>query len=130
VGRKLGMAGGDLIRGLIDDIAHGAGEDFPELAQLADACRAVTDWMANAPVPDRLAGSYPYLTMLATATCGWLMALQHIAAKAALDEGSGDTAFLTAKVASTRFYLQQIVPAAAGLAPAALAGDAALPALV
>src|SRR3546814_4207941 len=47
VGRKLGMAGGDLIRGLIDDIAHGAGEEFPELAQLADACRAVTDWMAN-----------------------------------------------------------------------------------
>src|SRR3546814_10547592 len=30
VGRKLGMAGGDLIRGLIDDIAHGAGEEFPE----------------------------------------------------------------------------------------------------
>src|SRR3546814_11866885 len=67
VGRKLGMAGGDLIRGLIDDIAHGAGEEFPELAQLADACRAVTDWMANAPLPDRLAGSYPYLTMPATA---------------------------------------------------------------
>src|SRR3546814_10849959 len=80
-----------LIRGLIDDIAHGAGEECPELAQLADACRAVTDWMANAPLPDRLAGSYPYLTMLATATCGWLMALQHIAAKAAQGEGTGDT---------------------------------------
>src|SRR3546814_10653377 len=100
---------------------------FPARAQLADACRAVTDWMANAPLPDRLAGSYPYLTMLATATCGWLMALQHIAAKAAQGEGTGDTAFLDAKIASTRFYLQQIVPAATGLAPSALAGDAALP---
>ena len=128
VGRKLGMAGGDLVRGLIDDIAHGA-SDFPELQQLADTCRAVTDWMVTANTGDRLAGSYPYLTMLATATCGWLMALQHKAAKAALDAGEGDAVFLTAKIASTRFYLQQIVPAATGLAPSALAGDAALPAL-
>ena len=125
VGRKLGMAGGDLVRALIDDIAHGAA-DFPELQQLVDACRAVTDWMVGANTGDRLAGSYPYLTMLATATCGWLMAIQHKAARAALDEGHGDRAFLEAKVASTRFYLQQIVPAATGLAASALAGDAAL----
>ena len=64
--------------------------------------------------------------MLATATCGWLMALQHKAARAALDEGQGDAAFLEAKIASTRFYLGQIVPAATGLAASALAGDAAL----
>ncbi|HEV2598916.1 acyl-CoA dehydrogenase [Sphingopyxis sp.] len=127
VGRKLGMAGGDLVRALIDDIAAGASES-PELQQLVDACRAVTDWMANAPTADRLAGSYPYLTMLATATCGWLMAIQQKAARAALDEG-GDRAFLEAKIASTRFYLQQIVPAATGLAASALAGDAALEAL-
>src|SRR3546814_17878118 len=56
VGRKLGMAGGDLIRGLIDDIAHGAGEEFPELAQLAETRRAVTERMAHAPVPDRQNG--------------------------------------------------------------------------
>jgi hypothetical protein len=128
VGRKLGMAGGDLVRFLIDDIANGAG-DFPELQQLVDACRAVTDWMVNASTGDRLAGSYPYLTMLATATCGWLMARQHAAARAMLDAGEGDAAFLAAKIASTRFYLQQIVPAATGLAASALAGDAALPAL-
>ena len=82
--------------------------------------------MVGAGTADRLAGSYPYLTMLATATCGWLMALQHQGARAALDAGDGDAAFLQAKIASTRFYLQQIVPAATGLAPSALAGDAAL----
>ena len=48
--------------------------------------------MVGANTGDRLAGSYPYLTMLATATCGWLMALQHQAAKVLLDEGSGDRA--------------------------------------
>ncbi|MDZ3833742.1 MAG: acyl-CoA dehydrogenase [Sphingopyxis sp.] len=125
VGRKLGMAGGEAVRELIDDIARG-GADFPELTALAEACRAVTDWMAGANAPDRLAGSYPYLTMLATATCGWLMAIQHQGATAALAQGGGDTAFLQAKLVSTRFYLQQIVPAATGLAPSALAGDAAL----
>ncbi|HEV7311678.1 acyl-CoA dehydrogenase [Sphingopyxis sp.] len=125
VGRKLGMAGGDLVRALVDDIAAGSAES-PELQRLVDACRAVTDWMATANTADRLAGSYPYLTMLSTATCGWLMAIQHKAARAGLDEGSGDRAFLEAKIASTRFYLQQIVPAATGLAASALAGDAAL----
>src|SRR3546814_16962952 len=82
--------------------------------------------MVSAPTADRLAGSYPYLTMLATATCGWLMAIQHKAARAALDEGHGDRAFLEVKIVSTRFYLQQIVPAAPGLAASALAGAVAL----
>src|SRR3546814_9287119 len=93
VGRKLGMAGGDLVRSLIDDIAAGAA-DFPELQQLVDACRAVTDWMVNANTADRLAGSYPYPTMLATAACGRLTANQHKAALAAIDEGHGDRALL------------------------------------
>jgi alkylation response protein AidB-like acyl-CoA dehydrogenase len=128
VGRKLGLAGGEGVRSLIADIAHG-GADFPELTQLAEACGAVTDWLEQASMPDRLAGSYPYLTMLATATCGWLMAIEHRAAKAALEANDGDAAFLGSKIASTRFYLQQIVPAATGLAAAALAGDAALPTL-
>ena len=52
-----------------------------------------------------------------------------IAAEAGLASGQGDAAFLQAKLVSTRFYLQQIVPAATGLAPAALAGDAALAAI-
>ena len=47
-------------------------------------------------------------------------------AKTALEDGNGDRAFLEAKIASTRFYLGQIVPAATGLAASALAGDAAL----
>jgi hypothetical protein len=54
------------------------------------------------------------------------MALQNRAARAALDAGEGDATFLEAKIASTRFYLDQIVPAAVGLAASALAGDAAL----
>lgn len=125
VGRKLGMAGGDGVRSLIRDIAQGAGE-HRALVELAQRCDMVAEWMADAGTADRLAGSYPFLTMLATATCGWLMAVQMQAAAAELEAG-GDPAFLTAKQHAARFYLDQIVPTATGLAAAAMAGDSALP---
>ncbi|MBA4748655.1 MAG: acyl-CoA dehydrogenase C-terminal domain-containing protein, partial [Sphingopyxis sp.] len=126
VGRKLGMAGGDGVRSLIADIAAGAG-DSAALADLAARLGALTDWLERASVPDRLAGSYPYLTMLSVATCGWLMQIQARAAADSLARGEGDADFLTAKQATARFYGDQIVPAALGLAAAVTAGDAALP---
>lgn len=128
VGRKLGLAGGAAVRSLIDDIARDA-KDHPALAHLAESCRHVTDYMMGASTPDRLAGSYPYLTMLSTATCGWLLLKQRRAAQAELAAGTGDSAFLNAKIGSTNFYLDQIVPAAEGHYAAAVAGDAALPAI-
>lgn len=128
VGRKLGMAGGDGVKNLINDMAAEAA-DWPELGALAHAVAGTTDWLEAASTPDRLAGSTPYLTMLATATCGWLMAIQHRAAQAALTADDGDADFLKAKLQSARFYLTQIVPVATGLAPSVRAGDAALPAL-
>jgi 3-(methylthio)propanoyl-CoA dehydrogenase len=128
VGRKLGMAGGEGIRSLIADIAAGS-HGHGALGELAARLSTLTDWLETAAVPDRLAGSYPYLTMLATATCGWLMQKQALAAAAQIDLGEGDIAFLTAKCQSARFYLDQIVPAALGLAPSVMAGDAALPPL-
>jgi hypothetical protein len=62
---------------------------------------------------DRLAASYPFLTMLSTAVCGWLLERQ---ARAASD---GD--FGRAKRVAARFYLDQIVPEALGLRAAATA---------
>ena len=66
---------------------------------------------------DRLAASYPFLTMLSVAVCGGLMARQ----LAALDGYDGDPAFAAMKRAAARFYLDQIVPEARGLAAAASA---------
>ena len=126
VGRKLGMAGGDGVRTLIADIAAGAGGS-PALADLAARLGALTDWLESASVPDRLAGSYPYLTMLSVATCGWLLQIQARAAADLLARGEGDADFLAAKQTTARFYCDQIVPAAVGLAAAVTAGDAALP---
>src|SRR5690606_2564226 len=70
VGRKLGLDGGDAMMALIADIkTEAAGEDA--LMALALAAEETAKWMASgdASVDDRLAGSYPFMTMLATATC-------------------------------------------------------------
>ncbi|QPQ56168.1 acyl-CoA dehydrogenase [Allosphingosinicella flava] len=116
VGRKLGLEGGTVFARLIADIrADATGEGA--LMALTDAVEGVATHMANASADDRLAGSYPFLTMLSVVTAGWLMTRQLAAA-----EGSdGDPVFLAMKKAAARFYLDQIVPEALGLEPAARA---------
>ncbi|MEE9433828.1 MAG: acyl-CoA dehydrogenase [Sphingorhabdus sp.] len=120
VGRKLGLRGGDAIRDLIALIGREA-DNHTGLKALAGACAEVTEYMLQAPVDDRLAGSYPFTTMLSVAVSGWLMAKQLTAAEAALAEDTGN-AFLKSKVASCRYYLEIIVPEALGLKGSAMAG--------
>jgi alkylation response protein AidB-like acyl-CoA dehydrogenase len=112
VGRKLALGGGGAFAALIADIRAEA--EHPDLIALVDACQAVGTHLAAAGHDDRLAGSYPFLTMLSVATCGWLMERQGRAA-------TGDEPFMTMKRAATRFYLDQIVPEALGLRAAAMA---------
>jgi hypothetical protein len=76
----------------------------------------------RAGVDDRLAGSVPLLTMAAVAVAGWQMARQaRIAATT-----SGDSDFLALKQAAARYFLDAVVPEAAGLAAAATMGASAL----
>ncbi len=124
VGRKLGMRGGDAIREHLARIGAEAG-DYAGLKALAGACAEVTEYMLAAPVDDRLAGSYAYMTMMAVATCGWLMAKQLRAAEA----DGGDTPFLKAKIVSCQYYLGVMVPEALALSGSAMAGSELLYAL-
>ena len=128
VGRKLGMGGGDVVRKLIADVQADCG-NHPALSALAGDCAEVTEWMIGASVDDRLAGSYPYTTMMAVMTSGWLMLKQHRAAEAMLDTGEGNADFLQAKLVTTRFYLDRMVPEACGLKAGAMAGAEQLYAL-
>ncbi|TXC73574.1 acyl-CoA dehydrogenase [Sphingorhabdus soli] len=123
VGRKMTIDGGAAIKQLIDDIRSGAKGAAP-LALLADDCAEVAAWMqANASSDDRLAGSTPFLTMLSVATCGWLMTIE----VAALDgDSTVSPDFVAAKRQAASFYIDQIVPQAAGLKAAAMAGAAPL----
>ncbi|EXS70655.1 acyl-CoA dehydrogenase [Sphingobium sp. Ant17] len=122
VGRKLKGDGGVGLRALLAEIRAEVNE-LSELATLADGVEEVADWMLTVPnVNDRLAGSYPFLTMLSVLTCGWLMARQERIARAMMAADEGDSLFLKAKLATTRFYISQLVPEALGLRAAALAG--------
>jgi len=116
VGRKLGLEGGEALRRLLADIRADSGGEA-ELTGLAVDCAAVAERMLDAGPDDRLAGSYPFLTMLSVAVSGWLMARQ----AAALDGHDGDPAFAAMKRAAARFYLDQVVPEARGLKAAASA---------
>ncbi|HMG48309.1 MAG TPA: acyl-CoA dehydrogenase family protein [Allosphingosinicella sp.] len=113
VGRKLGLEGGAVLRRLLAELR---GRENGLDALIGD-CDAVTELLLTAGPDDRLAASYPFLTMLSVAVCGGLMARQ----LAALDGYAGDPAFAAMKRAAARFYLDQIVPEARGLAAAASA---------
>jgi 3-(methylthio)propanoyl-CoA dehydrogenase len=116
VGRKLGLEGGAVLTRLLADICAETAAEAPLMA-LVDACEAVANRLLTAEADDRHAASYPFLTMLATAVSGWLMARQ----AAALDGAAIDPEFAAMKRAATRFYLDQIVPEACGLRSAAMA---------
>ena len=119
VGRKLDLAGGQVFADLIAKIDADA--QRAALRSLSAQCRAIGEELARADMPDRLAGSTPFLTMLSTAVCGWLLERQATALSA---EATDDFAML--KRASVAFYLDRIVPQAAGLAASATAGAASL----
>jgi hypothetical protein len=116
VGRKLGLEGGAVLARLLSEIRSEA-RDEPPLVALVDACEAVADHLRSAAAEDRLAASYPFLTMLAVAVCGWLMSVQLEAA----EQAGEPTDFIEMKKAAARFYLDQLVPEALGCKAAALA---------
>ena len=118
VGRKLGMGNGEAFAELIRDMRHEAVDKH--LRALIDACDQSGHRLGMADHDDRLAASYPFLTMLSVAVCGWLMERQaRIATR-------GDSSFLLMKAAVAEFYVQQIVPEALGLVAATEASAAAL----
>ena len=119
VGRKLGLDGGGAFAALIADMMAEA--EHPDLKTLIETCEAIGQRLAQAGHDDRLAASYPFLTMLSVATCGWLMERQ---GRAAGDDHAGQV-----KRVVTRFYLDQIVPEALGLRAAATASADVLYAL-
>lgn len=115
VGRKLGLDNGGVFERFFGGVAGDA--QHPALADVAGRVLRIGREMMGKDADDRLAASYPFLTMAAIATCGWLMEKQ----LAALGGFGGDPQFVVAKRAAARFYLDQIVPEALGLEAAATA---------
>jgi alkylation response protein AidB-like acyl-CoA dehydrogenase len=113
VGRKLSLSNGAAFADLIADLKSA---EHPRLVALVAACEAIGRRLQTADADERLAASYPFLTMLSTATCGWLM--ERLAKE-------GDDV----RKAVAAFYLEQIVPEALGLEAAASAPASQLYAL-
>ncbi len=117
VTRKLGLAGGEAMIGLFEDIARDCADE-DNLAHLATSCAEIARWMhSEASLDDRLAGSVPFCTMAAVAVAGWQLKKQ----AAAVADGMAPS-LAEVKPVTVRFFLDRIVPEAIGLKAGATAG--------
>jgi alkylation response protein AidB-like acyl-CoA dehydrogenase len=113
VGRKLGLDGGLAFDGLIADI-EAETQDL-RLVALTDAVEVAAASLREAASDDRLAGSYPFLTMTSVMVAAWL--LERLARSAESDDRTR---------AAADYFLASVVPEALGLGAAAEAGAALL----
>ncbi|MGI8663961.1 MAG: acyl-CoA dehydrogenase [Acidimicrobiales bacterium] len=138
VGRKLALRAGGVVDDLLCQIEaldadlEAAGEELAGLrAALADAVAAVRDavrWLqanGSADPNDALAGATPFLRMAGIVVGGWVLARQALAARVLAAGGDSD-GYYAAKVATARFFGEQIVPQARGLLAAVTAGKVEL----
>ena len=116
VGRKLGLDGGAAFDLLLADIRAEVSD--PRVIALADAVEVAAASYRQAAPDDRLAGSYPFLTMCSVLVAGWLLDRQ------AQIVGTSD--FHTAKRAAADYFNAVVVPEALGLAAGAEVGAALL----
>ncbi|MEN9791971.1 MAG: hypothetical protein RL330_49 [Actinomycetota bacterium] len=132
VGRKIGLRGGAVVAAVLAEVEEAArrAEGSMELAAAgrtlaaaAESVRRATDLiMARAADPVAvLAGATPYLRMMSVLVAGGYML---DAAMVAADDASLDAGFREARVATARFFGEQIVPQVLGL-EAAVTSDPA-----
>ena len=113
VGRKLGLDGGLAFDGVIADVRAETAD--ARLVALVDAVEVAAATLRESAPDDRLAGSYPFLTMTSVMVAGWLVE------RMARSEGAD-----ARTKAAADFFLATIVPEALGLGAAAEAGAALL----
>jgi alkylation response protein AidB-like acyl-CoA dehydrogenase len=121
VTRKLGLEDGGVLAELMAEIVRDAAGE-PALAALARECAESARWMREqASIDDRLAGSAAFTAMCAVAVAGWQLLRQARAV-----EGGAYPALAATKPVTARYFLDHVVPEAAGLKAAATAGAALL----
>jgi alkylation response protein AidB-like acyl-CoA dehydrogenase len=114
--RKVSLGDGEPFDALIADIRADAAS--PQLVALTDAVEVLAATFREAGADDRLAGSYPFLTMCSVMVAGWLM--ERIAR--ALDQSGDDDAFTRSRLTAVHYFIDVAVPEALGLAAAAGGG--------
>jgi hypothetical protein len=127
VGRKLPMEGGRHWRALLQrerqfvaalPRSGELGQMVPYLEDAIEALQTASVWISGNEgerLADTAAGATPYLRMFGLTLGGTLLARQAAEAARRLEAGEGDPAFCKAKIATARFFAEQLLPAAPAL---------------
>jgi hypothetical protein len=138
VGRKLPMDGGRHWRALfqrerafLKGLPGGGdlGAIRPYCEDALEALQTAAVWLVGneaEKLDDTAAGATPFLRMFGLTLGGTLLARQAAEAARRLEAGVGDPAFLRAKIATARFYAEQLLPAAPALLGPVTRGAAGL----
>jgi len=141
VTRKIGLDKGEVLTRLFAEIEVTAAalasspEDIHatagrQLGQGLIAAREAADWLtdrlARGKPYDALAGATPFLEMMGAVVGGHFLGRGAIEAARRLAAGEGDAPFLAGRIANARFFIANMVTAAAGLLGSVTAGAEAL----
>ncbi len=141
VGRKTARDGGAVAKGIIAQVRKTVAElqgdaalapIAARLGESADALEQVVDYVVGnvkSDIKAVFAGSVPYLKMAGVVLGGWQMARAAAVAATKLKAGEGDGKFYEAKLATARFFADQILPQALAYRTAIVEGGQAVLAL-
>ena len=138
--RKLMRDGGATAQAVFAQIAETVealrAASRPELQAIGTRLQqALTDWTeatawvlahAKNDAAGVLTAAVPYLHLAATVCGGWQLGRAALAAARRLEDGSGDARFLKTKIATARFYADNLLPQAGSLNQTVQAGADAL----
>ncbi len=103
--------------------------EYEALSLAVEAFAAATDHLlaqkAKAPL-DVATGAGDYLTLCGDVVGGWLLLKGAVAARTMIDQGDGDSAWLSDKVRIMRVFFSHVLPHAGAHLAAIRAGFAAL----
>jgi 3-(methylthio)propanoyl-CoA dehydrogenase len=135
IGRKIIRDQGRTIRAVLEEMRRFAGElEGPDTSLLAikndlvegiDSLAAAAEYiLTNYQTSARkvMFGSVPFLKLFGIVAGGWQLARGAKISVARLAEGKGDPAFYKAKLNTARFYADQVLATAPGLANAVIHG--------
>jgi alkylation response protein AidB-like acyl-CoA dehydrogenase len=125
VGRKIGRDGGRTAKAWLAEVQK-VSDGSPQLASGIQAVSECVDFIVNSKDPRAtFAGAVPFLKLMGIVAGGWQMARAAIAAEKLKSKG-GDESFYEAKIATARFYGEQILVQAPGLRDTVVKGGASV----
>jgi hypothetical protein len=104
-----------VVAAMADPATSGLGKD---LAQALGHAQTASEWILQnfaADTAGTLLSAAHYLKLFGTVAGGWALVKSAVAAQAKLKAGEGDANFYKQKIATARFYADQVLPLTASL---------------